>query len=162
MFFKDTTQLTTQHRSSSQGSLGSATPTIPPRPSPRPWSMIHVDNTNISGQISASDLRGSPRTESGFGIYCFAFFYFGLLKSYCIMMESCFHLWSSLHRNKRLLFITSAFFVAACYNFLNVYLDEYIDQRWIKGHILFCVNQSVSTFWRPKVSLMINLFFPIN
>ncbi|XP_059177089.1 SH2B adapter protein 1-like isoform X2 [Physella acuta] len=63
---KDTTQLTTQHRSSSQGSLGSATPTIPPRPSPRPWSMIHVDNTNISGQISASDLRGSPRTESGF------------------------------------------------------------------------------------------------
>ncbi|KAH9525639.1 SH2B adapter protein 1 [Bulinus truncatus] len=64
---KDTSQLTSQHRSSSQGSLGSATPTIPPRPSPRPWSMIHVDNTpNLTGPISTSELRGSPRAESGF------------------------------------------------------------------------------------------------
>ncbi|KAK0054110.1 SH2B adapter protein 2 [Biomphalaria pfeifferi] len=64
---KDTNQLTSQHRSSSQGSLGSATPIVPPRPSPRPWSMIHVDNTNnLSGHISGSDMRGSPRAENGF------------------------------------------------------------------------------------------------
>lgn len=65
---KDTSQLTSQHRSSSQGSLGSTTPTVPPRPSPRPWSMIHVDNssTTLNSQINGTDLRGSPRAESGF------------------------------------------------------------------------------------------------
>ncbi|XP_012942508.1 SH2B adapter protein 2 [Aplysia californica] len=67
---KDSPQLTSQHRSSSQGSLGSATPTVPPRPSPRPWSLIQVENnTPPSGQnISSGDLRASPRGESGFDV----------------------------------------------------------------------------------------------
>ncbi|BFZ05399.1 hypothetical protein BsWGS_08439 [Bradybaena similaris] len=63
---KDSGQLTTQQRSSSQGSLGSGTPTLPPLPSPRPWSMIHVDHNSPPHvqNIIAGELRGSPRTES--------------------------------------------------------------------------------------------------
>ncbi|GFR77188.1 SH2B adapter protein 2 [Elysia marginata] len=65
---KDQPPLTPQHRSSSQGSLGSSTPSIPPRPSPRPWSMIHVENnTPPSASNISTDMRNSPRADTGFG-----------------------------------------------------------------------------------------------
>ncbi|GFN96601.1 Sh2b adapter protein 2 [Plakobranchus ocellatus] len=64
---KDQPPLSPQQRSSSQGSLGSGTPSIPPRPSPRPWSMIHVENnTPPSASNISADMRNSPRADTGF------------------------------------------------------------------------------------------------
>uniref|UniRef100_A0A0B7AN72 SH2 domain-containing protein n=1 Tax=Arion vulgaris TaxID=1028688 RepID=A0A0B7AN72_9EUPU len=68
---KDSGQLlTSQHRSSSQGSLGSGTPAVPPLPSPRPWSMIHVDSNNPPNvqSIIAGELRSSPRADNVFDL----------------------------------------------------------------------------------------------
>ncbi|KAK7487806.1 hypothetical protein BaRGS_00020947, partial [Batillaria attramentaria] len=64
---KETSQITPAQRSSSQGSLGSATPDIPPRPVARPWSMLHShDVLSTSHNHSSSDVAGSPRLDSSF------------------------------------------------------------------------------------------------
>lgn len=63
---KDSSQITPHQRSSSQGSLGSATPDIPPRPGTRPWSMVQSHDAVLSGSHnhSSSDVAGSPRLDS--------------------------------------------------------------------------------------------------
>lgn len=63
----ETSQLTAAQRSSSQGSLGNSTPDIPPRPSTRPWSMVHSHDLLSSHNHSNSDVAGSPRYDSSFG-----------------------------------------------------------------------------------------------
>ncbi|XP_076473034.1 SH2B adapter protein 1-like [Babylonia areolata] len=61
---KDSSQLTPARRSSSQGSLGSNTPDIPPRPTPRPWSMGHSQDLLTSHNHSNPDV--AARLDSSF------------------------------------------------------------------------------------------------
>ncbi|KAK7087467.1 hypothetical protein V1264_021516 [Littorina saxatilis] len=63
---KETSQITPAQRSSSQGSLGNSTPDIPPRPTGRPWSMVHSHDLLSSHNHSNSDVAGSPRYDSSF------------------------------------------------------------------------------------------------
>ncbi|KAL8563433.1 hypothetical protein ACOMHN_051377 [Nucella lapillus] len=61
---KDSSQITPARRSSSQGSLGSTTPDIPPRPTPRPWSVGHPQDLLTSHNHSNPDVAG--RLDSSF------------------------------------------------------------------------------------------------